>query len=201
MKDEVVKALNTLKTFLGMEVKLAQMKLADGTTILEADLFEAGQPVKVLSPEGEAVPLPVGEYELEDGKLLVVQEEGVIFEIKELPMEEEKAPLEQPEAEVPVEASVEETRQPKRVIESKEYQFSSDEIKALVDEIENLKKEIIDLKSEKMVEEEATDIVEFSEQPKPITFNPENEKEIEFTQLSVNAPESGIDRILKNLYK
>lgn len=201
MKQEVINAIKTLKTYLGMEVKLASMKLVDGT-VIEAEMFEAGQMVSVMSPEGEAFPLPVGDYELEDGKLLVVQEEGVIFEIKELPAEEKE--VEQPTEEMPVEASEETERQPKRVVESKEYHFSAEEIKALVDEVESLKKEIIDLKSEKMVElkedEQPTDVVEFSEQSNPIKFNPENENKVDIIQLSPKAPESGIDRILKNLY-
>jgi len=201
MKQEVINAIKTLKTYLGMEVKLASMKLVDGT-VIEAEMFEAGQMVSVMSPEGEAFPLPVGEYELEDGKLLVVQEEGVIFEIKELPAEEKE--VEQPTEEMPVEASEETERQPKRVVESKEYHFSAEEIKALVDEVESLKKEIIDLKAEKMVElkeeEQPTDVVEFSEQSNPIKFNPENENKVDIIQLSPKAPESGIDRILKNLY-
>ena len=204
MKQEVINAIKTLKTYLGMEVKLASMKLVDGA-VLEAEIFEVGQLVSVLSPEGDAAPLPVGEYELEDGKLLVVKEEGVIFEIKELPTEEEQAPMEQTTPEMPVEASEETERQPKRVVESKEYHFSSEEIKALVDEVEALKKEIIDLKSEKMVElkeeEQPTDVVEFSEQVNPIKFNPENENKVDFIQLSPKAPESGVDRILRNLYK
>lgn len=201
MKQEVINAIKTLKTYLGMEVKLASMKLVDGT-VIEAEMFEAGQMVSVMSPEGEAFPLPVGEYELEDGKLLVVQEEGVIFEIKELQAEETE--MEQPTEEMPVEASEETERQPKRVVESKEYHFSAEEIKALVDEVESLKKEIIDLKAEKMVElkeeEQPTDVVEFSEQSNPIKFNPENENKVDIIQLSPKAPESGIDRILKNLY-
>ena len=39
MNTEVKNALKTIKTFLGMEVKLEQMKLADGQTIIEADSF------------------------------------------------------------------------------------------------------------------------------------------------------------------
>jgi hypothetical protein len=172
MKTEILQAINTLKTYLGMEVKLEQMKLVDGAT-LEADKFEASYSVSVLSSEGEMVPLPVGEYELESGMVLVVTEEGVIAEVKEKEAEQE--------VEVEVEASTETKQveaQPKKVVESKEYHFSSEEIKALIDEVENLKKEIIDLKSEKYVEEQPTDTVEFSkqEEAKPISYNPENTK-------------------------
>ncbi len=40
MKKEVKEALNTLKTFLGMEIKLEQMKLKDGVTVLEFEVLE-----------------------------------------------------------------------------------------------------------------------------------------------------------------
>lgn len=69
-------------------LELAQMKLADGETVIEAESFEAGQPVVVVSESGN-VPLPVGDYVLEDGMILVVAEEGVIAEIKEAEVEEE----------------------------------------------------------------------------------------------------------------
>jgi len=197
MKTEILQAINTLKTYLGMEVKLEQMKLVDGAT-LEADKFEAGYSVSVLSSEGEMVPLPVGEYELESGMILVVTEEGVIAEVKEKQAEQE--------VEVEVEASTETQQveaQPKKVVESKEYHFSSEEIKALIDEVENLKKEIIDLKSEKYVEEQPTDTVEFSKQEevKPISYNPENTTPMDWTDLTPKAPMSGLDKILERIYK
>jgi hypothetical protein len=196
MKTEILQAINTLKTYLGMEVKLEQMKLVDGAT-LEADKFEAGYSVSVLSSEGEMVPLPVGEYELESGMILVVTEEGVIAEVKEKEAEQE--------VEVEVEASTETKQveaQPKKVVESKEYHFSSEEIKALIDEVENLKKEIIDLKSEKYVEEQPTDTVEFSKQEevKPISYNPENTTPMDWTDLTPKAPMSGLDKILERIY-
>ena len=62
------------------EVKLEQLKLENGT-ILEADSFEAGKEVFIIT-EDEKVALPVGEYELEDGRSLIVEEVGLIAEIK-----------------------------------------------------------------------------------------------------------------------
>jgi len=88
--------INEIKTLLGMEVKLAQMKLDNGT-VLEAEMFEAGQPVFIINEE-DRIALPIGEYILEDGMILVVSEEGIIAEIKEAIVEEEA-----PEAEVEVE--------------------------------------------------------------------------------------------------
>ena len=130
--------VNQVKTLLGMEVKLATMKLSDGVTVLEAEMFEAGAEVFVLA-EDQKIALPVGEYELEDGKILVVQQEGIIAEVKEAPAQEEEAPMEQPEAEIPVEAEAE-VSTPKKTVESiiKETFFA---------EMEKLKAENEELKS------------------------------------------------------
>lgn len=202
MKKEVIEALNTIKTFLGMEkeVKLSQMMLVDGMTKIEAEEFEVGYPVNVIAEDGTFVPLPIGEYELEDGRFLIVSEDGIIGELKEAPMSEEEAPMEQQTPEVPVEAEAQtEERQPKRVVESKEYHFSKEDVQALKDEIENLKKEIIELRTEKHVDltDETTDIVEFSE-VKPIQFNPENE---EAKEPFFKGNDSGLSNILSKVYK
>jgi len=80
MKNSLI---NQIKTLLGMEVKLETMKLSDGVTVLEAEMFEAGNEVFVVTEDEQKIALPIGEYELEDGRILVVVEEGIISEIKE----------------------------------------------------------------------------------------------------------------------
>jgi len=58
--------------------------------------------------------MPVGEYKLEDGKVLIVAVEGIIGEVKDAMPEE--APMETPEVEVEVEAEVApEAPSPKRI--------------------------------------------------------------------------------------
>ena len=52
--------LNKVRTLLGLEVKLEQMKLENGT-VLEAETFEAGKEVFVLA-EGDKIPVPAGKY-------------------------------------------------------------------------------------------------------------------------------------------
>ena len=81
--------LTKIKTLLGVEsevVRLAQMKLEDGLTIVESD-FEAGAEIMIVTEDGK-VAMPVGDYTLEDGRLIVVKEEGLIEEIKEAKEEE-----------------------------------------------------------------------------------------------------------------
>lgn len=202
MKTNVI---NQIKQLLGMEVKLEQMMLADGMTVIEADSFEAEMAVVIVTEDEQKIPLPVGEYELEDGRILVVAVEGVIAEIKEAPAAEEEAPIEQPEAEVPVEAEAEVTAPTaKKTVESiiKETFFS--EMEALKAENEELKAKLemfskVDVTTEATTEEtvEKTEL----EEVKPITFNPEKENRIEGMKFASKRPRSTMDAILEKLNK
>ncbi len=80
--------IHKIKVLLGLPVNFENMKLDDGVTILQADKFEAGQAVMIVN-ETEMIPLPVGEYNLEDGRILIVTEEGMINEIKEAQVTED----------------------------------------------------------------------------------------------------------------
>lgn len=174
-----------------MEVKLAQMKLADGVTVIEFDALEVGKEIFIVSENGN-VPMPIGEYELEDGNMLEIYEDGIIGEIKAPEAKEEEAPVEQPAEEVPVEASVEAPQVAKKTVEtvSKETYFS---------EMEELKREITELKEQLKLKEEVKEVV-LEETPKPITFNPENKQEVKQVKLSSNQKLSSRDRILNTIY-
>jgi hypothetical protein len=190
--------LNKVRTLLGMEVKLETMRLSDGVSMLEAEVFEAGQPVFILTEDEQRIPVPVGEYELEDMRILVVIEEGVIAEIREAAeVEEEEVEVEAPEVEEEVEAATETTPQAKKIVESivKESFFS--EIEALKKENEELKAQL-NLSTE-VAEEVAP--VELSEEPKPISFNPENTTKTEPFKLGTNRTRSTMDSILEKLNK
>jgi hypothetical protein len=167
MNKEVKKAIKTLKTFLGMETKLEDMPLADGMTTIQADMFEVGEAVFIVVDEAEPVPLPVGEYELADGRILVVEVEGVIAAINEV---DEETEVEEP-TEVPVEAEKVAPQQTtaKKIIRStvEEQHFSKLEAK-----IEELEAKILELSK---VKEEVKEVVEL-EEVKPIKHNPENKK-------------------------
>jgi len=133
-----------------MEVKLAQMKLQDGVTVIEAEAFEPEMAVFIVNEE-ERVPMPVGEYMLEDGNVLKVDVEGIIAAIE---MPQEEAPVAEEEVATPAEANQEMTTEvatPKRVVESvtKEMFFS---------EIEKLRAEIAELKLSKTEVVEAVEL-------------------------------------------
>jgi hypothetical protein len=180
MKEQI----NTLLKSIGLkaeEIKLAEAKLADGQTMVEAEPdFEAGAAVMVVTEDEQKIPVPVsaeGEaYELEDGRTFTVVEEGVIAEIMEAGAQEEA-----PEAEEEVAASNDEseTPLPKAIIESvvKETKFSKDQalIESLTAEITELKAQIEESKKEEV--EEVKEEVELSE-VKPITHNPEPQAEV-----------------------
>jgi hypothetical protein len=173
--------INEIKTLLGMEVNLAQMKLKDGVTVLEAEMFEAEQAVFIVNGE-ERVPVPVGEYELEDGMILVVAVEGVIAEIKEAVVETET-----PEAEVEVEVEAQaEPTTPKRIVESvsKEMFFA---------EIEKLQAQIAELKSVK--QELSSDVI-----VEPLTHSPEVRNEVKLNKLSPNRQMTTQDIVMAKLF-
>lgn len=180
-------AINKIRTLLGMEVKLEQARLIDGTTVIEAPVFEAGAEVFVVTEEGN-VPLPVGEYELEGGEyILVVSEEGLIAEIKEK-MEETTEEEQTQEAPVVEEEMTTEARQPKKTIESviKETLFS--EVEKMKAENDELKAELAKLKEQ----------VELSS-VKPISHNPE-ERKSEVFRYEKNKAQSSLDRVLNKMY-
>ena len=135
--------LNQIKNVLGVDlsteekVELAQAKLENGT-VLEAESFESGKEVFILTDD-EKVALPIGEYEMEDGKILVIAEDGIISEIKEGGEEEV--------VEEEVEEFEEELNEEDKYSTKKELQ----EIKSSVEEIKELMKEG---KKEEMQKEE-----------------------------------------------
>jgi len=187
--------LNKVRTLLGLEVKLETMRLSDGVSMLEAEVFEAGQPVFILTEDEQRIPVPVGEYELEDMRILVVIEEGVIAEVREAAEVEEEVVEETPAVEEEVEATTE-TATPKKTIESiiKESFFS---------EIELLKKENEELKAKlsaqtpEVAEEVAP--VELSEEPKPISFNPENSQATDVFKFAAKRNVTTMDTVLSRI--
>ena len=191
MKTSVI---NQIKSLLGMEVKLETMKLADGITIFEADTFETDKEVFIVTEDEQKIPVPIGEYELEDGRILVVEVEGIILEIKDAPTEEEVAPEEEVPA-VEEEVEAEATPSAKKTIESvvKETFFA---------EIEKLTQENIELKAKlenlSKVDEVTTEVTELAD-VKPISFNPENTNEVEHVQFGSKRPRSIMDTIIEKL--
>jgi hypothetical protein len=173
--------LNKVRAVLGIEVKLEQMKLENGA-ILEAEKFEAGAEIFVVADE-ERVAMPVGEYETEDGMMIIVSEEGIIAEIKEAEAKEEEAveeAVEETEAEEVVEEELAtETASPKKIVKSISEEMFFSEIEKLRTEINELKLSKTEVVAEEVVVELSEEVkeekVELStEEVEGISHNPEN---------------------------
>lgn len=155
------------------EVELATMKLDNGTEI-EAESFEANKEVFIVGEGEEKIALPVGEYTLEDGKILSVTEEGIIGEIKEAGSEEEASTEEKED----VEAAEEPTS-----VKSEETTHKV--VYATKEEVEKLSSSIAELKAmiESKKEEEVNEVEMSAEVVEPIAHNPEA-----VTESEVNMP-------------
>ena len=202
--------LTQIKQLLGMEVKLEMMKLADGMTMIEADSFDPEMAVVIVTEDEQKIPLPVGEYELEDGRILVVAVEGIIAEIKEKAEEapEVEIEVEAPEAEMPAEEVMAEAEvsTPKKTVESiiKETFFS--EMEALKAENEELKAKLetfskVEPTTEVATEETTEEVKVELEEVKPITFNPEKENKVEGFKFASKRAKTTMDSILEKLNK
>ena len=183
------------------EVKLESMKLENGT-VIEAEAFEPNQEVFIVT-EDERIALPIGEYEMEDGRILVVAEEGVIAEMRDAKEEEapEEAPAEEPaqeeEASEEVEANEEEKEEEMAYATKEELTAAMDELKGMIDEI----KAMMSPKEEEMSEEVVEEQVEMStDEPaaKPIKHNPDT-KTAEMHKFGKGARKDTLSRIFDKL--
>jgi len=155
--------LNKVRTLLGIEVKFEQMKLDNGA-VLEAEVFEAGAEIFVVADE-ERVAVPVGEYQTEDGKIIVVAEEGIIAEVKDA---EEEAPVEEEAVseEVVEEEMATEQATPKKVVKSISEETFFSEIEKLRNEINELKLSKTEIKEVKV---ELSEVEGISHNPEAVT--------------------------------
>ena len=193
--------LNQVKTLLGVEVKLEQMKLENGT-VLEADKFEGGNEIFIVT-EDERVALPIGEYVLEDGKTLVIEEEGII---KEMKSENEEAKEEEVEAEIEVEAEEEEKEEMGYATKEELAEVKSmiEEIKAMLEPKEEMSEEPKEeVKEELSSQEIPTEVAQELSEPaaEPINTNAEVSK----TQVKFNIASrrkmSTLDRVMSKINK
>ena len=196
--------LNKVKELVGVEaseetqeVKLAQATLENGT-VIESETFEAGSEVFIVTEE-EKVALPIGEYTLEDGEQLIVEEEGIIASIGAAV--EEEAPAEEEATE---EVKAEEDEQEMAYATKEELA----EVKSMIEEIKAMieKEEMSEEGSSVKSEETTTKVVysskeEMSEQePEKVKHNPEAVADKQLNLLSKNKRGmSTMDRVLQRM--
>ena len=194
--------LNQIKTLLNIEVKLEDMKLENGT-VITAESFEEGKEVFIVTDD-EKVAMPVGEYILEDSRLLIVSEEGMIADVREV---SDEVPAKEEEEEITSdleEEKEEEVKEEMGYATKEELSSAVEEVKAMIEEIKAMmspKEEMAEdgsnvLKSRTVKEE-------FSEAAAaPIKHNPEavssQKTKVEFGKGKFT---STLDRVLNKLNK
>lgn len=149
--------LNQIKTLLDIQVKLETMKLENGTDI-EAEAFEKGKEVFILTDD-EKVAMPVGEYILADSRLLVVEEEGMIADVREVSDEvpaKEEITSDLAE-EKPTEKPTEKTEDLADDMDEKKMADVAD-WEGMEKRIQNLEDAIADLKKDKISAEEVEEM-------------------------------------------
>ena len=185
-----METLKKIKVLLGMveeptpveleeakeQMKFEELALEDGT-IVSADSLEAGSAVFIMVEE-EKQPLPIGEYALADGSLLVVTEEGTIAEIKA---------AEEKKEEEPVEEDMSQDNSKQALVEAVGM------LEKLVSEFAAIKTEFDSLKVKAI--EDAKKVEEFSAVGEGIVSNPEgNFKKVELTPLEYSKL-SSVERV------
>ena len=207
---EKTNILNQIKTLLNIEVKLMDMKLENGT-IVSAESFEKDNEIFIVTDD-EKVAMPVGEYILEDGRLLVVEEEGMISDVREV-SDEVPTKEEEETAEETTEDLEDEVEEKKDMADVADWEGMEKRIQNLEDAIASLKGEKMeDVQEEEMsndqaplksrtIKEEFSE-VELSEEVKPIKHNPEakatQKKQVQFAKGKFNTT---FDRVLNRLNK
>ena len=185
--------LNEIKTLLNIEVKLEEQKLENGT-VVSAEAFEKGKEIFIVTDD-EKVAMPVGEYILEDGRLLVVEAEGVIADVREV---SDEVPAKEEE-------TTEDLKEEEKMMDEENY-VTKDTFREMEGKIQNLEDAIADLKSDKVEaekeEEKMEDVKEELSSVKPIKHNPEastpQKKQVQFAKGQFNTT---LDRVLSKLNK
>ena len=189
--------LNKIKNIVGEKVELSENKIEmveiqlENGTVLVAESFEAGKSV-FIKTDDEQIALPIGEYELEEGKILVVTEEGLIDSIKEAAeeaVEEESEEVKETELE-------EEEKEEMEYVTKEEFTSAVEEIKAMIEKMGNKDKE--EMKEEvKAEEKEELSAVA----PEPVKHNPEAEvdNKVNF-HIASNRTQTTKDRVFDKIF-
>ena len=202
--------LSKINTLLSIKVNLAQLVLDNGT-VIESEGFAGGESVFIVTDD-ERVALPIGEYMIEDGRKLVVSEEGVIEsvgeaeEVVEAGYGEDKDEMEE---EVIVEVPEEAAKEIAEVIEAVVEVVSPliEEIKAEVEDLKKKFETIPEAEEEGYkdgIKDEKEDVrQDMSKTParKPITHSPENRKKMKNLYSQKQKGVSTLDRVLNKLNK
>jgi hypothetical protein len=187
--------LSKIKALLNANTNLAQQTLDNGT-IIEAESFEAGQSVFIVTDD-ERVALPIGEYKLEDGSTLIVEEEGIIASISaETQAEEEEVKVEAEDEIIETEVPEEVAPEVEAIVEAV-VEVVAPAIEEVKEELKKLKKKFEDSYEKKEDKEEKKE-----EMSRKFKHSPERRaSKKEQIKFSTNRAETTLDRVLKQLNK
>ena len=179
-----IEMLKEIKSVLGIELsqevietKLAQMMLENGT-VLEAEEFAPEFEVFIVTEE-DKIALPVGEYALEDGRILVAETEGLIKEIKEVSGEEV----------VEEEVISEELAEQPAMVSKEEFDALKEMVKKLMEMLEPKEEVIEDIMKQEMSKPAAA----------PLKHSPEAEAPKKQIVFGANRPQSTKDLVMARI--
>ena len=202
--------LDKIKSIVGVELSdeiiMTEVKLENGT-VLVAEEFSPGKSV-FIKTEDEEVALPLGEYKLEDGKMLIVKEEGLIDDILDAVKDEE---MSEEETDVELETNPENMEEEKKDEEKKELKYvTKEEFGKAIDEIKNAIEEVkagMGKKEEEKMSEEVTEKVEENKEElsavatEPVKHNPEADVKAEWNfKISGSRVETTRDRVFNKIF-
>ena len=193
--------LNKIKNIVGVElseekVELAEISLKNGT-LLVSEEFTKGNAVFIKSEDGEMA-LPVGEYELEDGRTLFVVEEGLIDNITKAAEEAEEEELSEETVDTEMEEHEDkkEEKEEMKYVTREEFALAMDELKSMIEAMDHKKK-----KDEMSEEAQETKEALSAETVEPIKHNPEAEQnnKVNF-KISGNRTTTTMDRVYSKIF-
>ena len=191
--------LNKIKNIVGVElseekVELAEISLKNGT-LLVSEEFAKGNAVFIKSEDGEMA-LPVGEYELEDGRTLFVVEEGLIDNITKAAEEAEEELSEETVDTEMEEHEDKEEKEEMKYVTREEFALAMDELKSMIEAMDHGKK-----KDEMSEEAQETKEELSAETVEPIKHNPEAEQnnKVNF-KISGNRQTTTMDRVYSKIF-
>ena len=159
LKERISDIFEKYSVELAVEEKEETQEVAFATAVLEsgqeiqtdADAFAVGVSAFVVNDEGEQIPLPDGDYQLQDGSMLVVAE-GAVVEVNEATTEPEVEAEEEKEEEMKAEE-----------VEASSDVLTREAVEGMIAEaIEATKKEF-----SSQIEERDAKITELSKQASP----------------------------------
>ena len=194
-------------------VKLAEQILDNGTIVVSEE-FKEGSPIfikSVDSEESEDVALPIGEYTLENGDVLVVEVEGEILSIttpEAEPKEEEETPKEEVKEELEDEPTEDYSEEPKEEVMEDDHAAKMADMESRLAKLEEMLAPAEEIIEEEVKEELSEEVVETVEEAvelsEEVVFSPEaktpsnNNGAFKFPQQNVNSP---LNRVYNRLNK